>query len=262
MTTPTASAISKSFYALIAGVGPGTGHAVALRFARAYPVVLLARKPESYEAIVADIRRRGGEALGVSADTSDAASLRSAMEFVRREFFAGKGEDGRGLGLAAAVYNVGAGFGVKPFLETTVDDIDASLASNARGLYNFAQATVPSLLESVPTSPHPPSLIITGATASVRGSARFGVFAAGKFAARALGQSLAREFGPQGVHVAHVVVDGVIDTPGTKGYAANDGKEDGKIRPDAIAESYWHLHTQHRSSFTHELDLRPFVEKF
>ncbi|KAK4122702.1 NAD(P)-binding protein [Parathielavia appendiculata] len=264
MTTPTASTISKSFYALIAGVGPGTGRAVALRFARAYPVVLLARKPESYEGIVAEIRRQGGEAVGVSADTSDAASVQSALEVVRREF-AGKsdnGEGGKGLGLAVAVYNVGAGFGVKPFLETTVEELDASLAANARGLYNFAQATLPSLLESVPTSPHSPSLIISGATASVRGSARFGLFAAGKFAVRALGQSLAREFGPQGVHVAHVVLDGVIDIPRTKGYTVNEGKEDGKISADAIAESYWHLHTQHRSSFTHELDLRPYVEKF
>lgn len=110
-----------------------------------------------------------------------------------------------------------------------------SHSQHSRGLFNFAQATLPSLLEAVPTSPHPPSLIITGATASVRGSARFGTFAAGKFAVRALGQSLAREFGPQGVHVAHVIVDGVIDIPRTKGRNVNDGKEDGKISPDAVS---------------------------
>lgn len=139
-----------------------------------------------------------------------------------------------------------------------MEDLDRSLSSNAyvlpyllpqphspialttnpwvsRGLFNFAQGTLPSLLEAVPTSPHPPSLIITGATASVRGSARFGTFAAGKFAVRALGQSLAREFGPQGVHVAHVVVDGVIDIPRTRGFEVNKGKEDGKINPDAVS---------------------------
>jgi NAD(P)-dependent dehydrogenase (short-subunit alcohol dehydrogenase family) len=97
MSTPTATAASKSFYAVIAGVGPGTGRSLALRFARAYPVVLLARKPESYEAIVSEIRQQGGEALGISADTADAASVKSAFERVKQEF------GGRGLGLAAAV---------------------------------------------------------------------------------------------------------------------------------------------------------------
>ena len=87
----------------------------------------------------------------------------------------------------------------------------------------------------MPASPHPPSLIITGATASVRGSARFGTFAAGKFAVRGLAQSLAREFGPRGVHVAHVIIDGVIDIPRTKEYKVNEGKEDGKISADAVS---------------------------
>lgn len=106
---------------------------------------------------------------------------------------------------------------------------------HSRGLFNFAQSTLPALLDAVPTAPHPPSLIITGATASVRGSARFATFAAGKFAVRALAQSLAREFGPKGVHVAHVVVDGVIDIPRTEGWTVNDGVEDGKISADAVS---------------------------
>ncbi|KAK3898398.1 hypothetical protein C8A05DRAFT_19012 [Staphylotrichum tortipilum] len=249
-TTP----VSKTLYALIAGVGAGTGRSVALRFAQAYPVVLLARKPESYASIVSEIRAAGGEALGVAADTSDAASVAAAFEIVKREL--------PGKTLAAAVFNVAGGFAIKPFLDVAVSDLDDSLAGNARGLFNFAQATLPSLLESVPTSPHPPSLIVTGATASVRGSARFGTFAAGKFAVRGLTQSLAREFGPQGVHVAHVIVDGVIDIPRTAAYTVNEGKPDGKISPDAIAENYWNLHTQHRSAFTQELDLRPYLEKF
>jgi len=106
------------------------------------------------------------------------------------------------------------------------------------GLFNFAQSVLPGLLSSVDASPpHPPTLIITGATASVRGSATFGPFAAGKFAVRALSQSLAREFGPQGVHVAHTVIDGVIDIPRTKAWNPNDGKPDGKIDPDAVC--FW-----------------------
>lgn len=133
---------------------------------------------------------------------------------------------------------------------------------NSLGLFNFGQKTIPLLLAAVPDSPHPPSLIVTGATASVRGSARFGDFAAGKFAVRALSQSLAREFGPQGVHVAHTIVDGVIDIPRTKAWEVNGGGPDSKIDPAAIADSYWYLHTQPRSHFTQELDIRPFVEKF
>ncbi|KAK4162229.1 hypothetical protein QBC43DRAFT_322062 [Cladorrhinum sp. PSN259] len=247
--------MASKFYAVIAGVGAGTGRSVALRFAQTYPVVLLARNPSSYTDIVSEIKSSGGQAIGISTDTSDPASVASAFEQIKKEF--------PEKNLAAAVYNVGAGYAIKPFLELQPSDLSASLTHNVGGLFNFAQATLPSLLASLNASPpHPPTLIITGATASVRGSARFGTFAAAKFAVRALGQSLAREFGPQGVHVAHVIVDGIIDIPRMKGYTANDGKEDGKISPDAIADSYWHLHTQHRSSFTHELDLRPYVEKF
>ncbi|KAK4458816.1 hypothetical protein QBC42DRAFT_185031 [Cladorrhinum samala] len=247
--------MASKFYAIIAGVGAGTGRSVALRFAQSYPVVLLARNPSNYTDIVTEIKSSGGHAIGISADTSDLASVSAAFEKIKKEL--------PEKNLAAAIYNVGGTFTVKPFLEQSTSDLSSSLGSNAHGLFNFAQATLPSLLASVQQSPpHPPTLIITGATASIRGSARFSSFAAGKFAVRGLGQSLAREFGPQGVHVAHVIVDGVIDIPRTRGYTANDGKEDGKISPEAIADSYWHLHTQHRSSFTQELDLRPYVEKF
>lgn len=107
----------------------------------------------------------------------------------------------------------------------------------SHGLFNFAKSVVPLLLESVDDSPHPPTLIITGATASLRGSIRFGDMAAGKFAVRALGQSLAREFAPQGIHVAHTIVDGVIDIPRTKHYEVNGGKPDGKIDPDAASRT-------------------------
>jgi len=104
----------------------------------------------------------------------------------------------------------------------------------SKGFFLFAQAVLPGLLESVPSSPHPPSLIITGATASLRGSANMSSFASGKFALRATGQSLAREFGPKGVHVAHAIIDGVIDIPRTKDWPVNGGVEDGKISSEAV----------------------------
>ncbi|OTB03395.1 hypothetical protein M426DRAFT_321765 [Hypoxylon sp. CI-4A] len=246
--------MSSKLFAVVAGAGPGTGRATAIRFSKSYPVVLLTRTAESYQDTVAEINKSGGKAIGISADTSDVKSLDSAFEAIAKEL--------PGFKLAAAIYNVGAGFQRKPFLELTVDDFDAAVGGNARGLFNFAQKTLPLLLESVNEAEHPPTLIITGATASVRGSYLFSTMAASMFARRALGQSLAREFGPKGVHVAHAIVDGVIDIPRTSHYNVNGGVEDSKIRADAIAESYWNLHTQHRSAFTQEIDIRPFVEKW
>ena len=109
------------------------------------------------------------------------------------------------------------------------------------------------------------SLLFTGATASLRGGAKFAAFASAKAGLRSLAQSLAREFGPQGVHVAHVVIDGGIDGERLRAAApqrAIDAGADGLLRPDAIADVYWHLHTQHRSAWTQELDLRPYKETF
>ena len=105
-------------------------------------------------------------------------------------------------------------------------------SSYSKGSFNFSQATLPLLLAARDSSPHPPSLIFTGATASVKGSARFAAFATMKFALRAMAQSLAREFGPQGVHVAHAVIDGVIDIPRTKEWDLGEG---GKIDPNAVS---------------------------
>jgi len=247
-----ASTIGK-FYAIVAGVGSGTGRSLAIKFSSSYSVVLIARKPENYESVVAEIRKAGGQAIGISVDVADSQAVAAAFETIKKEY--GNAQ------LAAAVYNVGGGFFRKPFLELSQKEYAAGFESNGLGFFNFAQATLPLLLAAVSTSPNSPSLLITGATASLRGSAFCSSFASGKFALRATGQSLAREFGPQGVHVAHAIIDGVIDTPWSKS-VVNGGKEDGKIDPNAIADSFWHLHTQPRSSWTQELDLRPFIEKF
>ncbi|KAH7040131.1 uncharacterized protein B0I36DRAFT_6116 [Microdochium trichocladiopsis] len=246
--------MSSKLFAVVAGAGPGTGRATALRFAKAYPVVLLTRKPESFQDTVAEINSAGGKALGIAADAADPKSLKAAFDKIKSEL--------PGYKLAAAVFNVSAGYGPKPFLDLSVEDFDGSVQGNARGFFVFAQATIPLLLDAVSTSEHPPTLIATGATASIRGSATFATMASGMFARRALSQSLAREFGPKGVHVAHAIIDGIIDIPRTAGRTVNGGVEDSKISAHAIADSYWHLHTQPRSAFTQELDLRPFVEKF
>jgi NAD(P)-dependent dehydrogenase (short-subunit alcohol dehydrogenase family) len=139
----------------------------------------------------------------------------------------------------------------KPFLELSLEDYEAGYEANGfvayfndnevarltdcrKGFFLFAKAVLPLLLDAVDTSPHPPSLIITGATASLRGSATMSSFASGKFALRATGQSLAREFGPKGVHVAHAIIDGVIDIPRTKEWLKDAGP-DAKIDSDAVS---------------------------
>lgn len=111
------------FFAIVAGVGAGTGRSVALKFAQSYPVVLLARKPESYSAVVDEIRRAGGHAIGISADAADRRSVDSAFETIAKELAGAK--------LAAAVFNVGAGMSRKGFLEQTPEDMEASLRGNA-----------------------------------------------------------------------------------------------------------------------------------
>lgn len=116
-------------------------------------------------------------------------------------------------------------------------------------------------VKAAPLPEHSPSLIFTGATASLKGGPASSAFAAGKFSVRALSQSLAREFSPRGIHVAHVIIDGIIDIPRTKDWKVSD-EPDSKISTEAIAENYWQLHTQNRSCWTQELDLRPWVEKF
>ncbi|KAL4780341.1 hypothetical protein BJX76DRAFT_338240 [Aspergillus varians] len=239
--------------AIIAGVGPGTGASIARKFAQTYSVVVLARTATNYDGVVNEINSSGGQALGISTDVSDSSSVQSAFEKISAQY--------KDTPLAAAVFNSGGGFVRKPFLELTEEEFALGFKSQGLGAFNFAKSTLPLLQKATALNPqHPPTLIFTGATASVKGSANFAAFATGKFALRALAQSLAREFGPKGVHVSHVIIDGVIDIPRTKAWA--NEHEDGKLDPGAIADAYWHLHTQPRTTFGFELDLRPYVEKW
>ncbi|QDS76713.1 hypothetical protein FKW77_000940 [Venturia effusa] len=247
--------MASNLYAIIAGVGPGTGAALALKFAKKYPVVLLARRPESYLTLVEDIKKDGGEAVGISTDVASEESVKKAFEKIEGVF----GKEGA---CAAAIFNASGRLSRKPFLEQTIDEFSNPYDVNCRGGFLFSQAILPHLLRaSQSTPPLPPSLIFTGATASLKASATFSSFAVGKFATRALAQSLAREFGPKGVHVAHVIIDGVIDLESSKEYLKDSGP-DAKIDPQAIADTYWYLHTQPRSAFTFEMEVRPFIEKW
>ncbi len=232
--------------AAVLGVGPGLGAAIAGRFAReGYAVGLMARKEESVSAAREEIEGAGGRALAVSADATDASSVARAFDEVRGSL--GDPE--------ILVYNAGA-FRMGGILEVPPEDFDRCWKANCAGAFYAAQQVLPAMLER-----DSGTVILTGATASMRGSARFSALAVGKFGLRALAQSMAREFGPKGIHVAHAIIDGQINTPRVREMSP-DREEHTMLSPDAIAEAYWQLHSQDPTAWTLELDLRPSVESF
>ena len=232
--------------AAILGVGPGLGAAVARRFAReGFAVALMARREQSVAGVQEEIEGAGGRALPVSADATDPASVAAAFDEVRSNLGAPE----------IFVYNAGA-FQMGGILDLSPEKFDECFKANCAGAFYAAQQVLPAMVEA-----ERGTILLTGATAALRGGARFSALAVGKFGLRALAQSMAREFGPQGIHVAHVVVDGQIDTPRVR--EMSPGREDHTmLSPDAIAETYWQLHSQDRTAWTLELDLRPAVESF
>ena len=232
--------------AAVLGVGPGLGAAVARRFARGgFAVALMARREESVAGVREEIESGDGTALAIPTDATDPASVAAAFDRVRSEL--GDPE--------VFVYNAGA-FQMGGILEVSPEKFDECFKANCAGAFYAAQQVLPPMVEAGRGT-----VLLTGATAALRGGARFSALAVGKFGLRALAQSMAREFGPQGIHVAHVVVDGQIDTPRVR--EMSPGREDHTmLSPDAIAEAYWQLHSQHATAWTLELDLRPSVERF
>ena len=243
---------SKAF-AIVAGVGPGTGAAVARRFSKAYPVVLLARNPDNYNSLVDEINKSGGKAIGISTDVSSEKSMDDAMAKVKQEF--------EGASCAAAVFNASGRFVRKGLLDMTVEEFTAGHEVSVKGAFIFSQHTLPLLLQAVETNKYPPTLIFTGATASIKANALMSGFASAKFAMRALSTSIAKEFAPKGIHVAHAIIYGVIDIPRTKEWL-KDQPAEAKIGAEDIAETYWNLHTQSKRCFTNEIDIRPMMEKW
>jgi NAD(P)-dependent dehydrogenase (short-subunit alcohol dehydrogenase family) len=141
-------------------------------------------------------------------------------------------------------------------MDVSPEDFESCWRANCMGGFLTARAVVPSMLAAKRGT-----VIFTGATASLRGSARFSALAVGKFGLRALAQSMARELGPQGIHVAHAIIDGQIDTPRAREmFPGRDVST--YLAPAAIAEAYWQLHLQDPTVWTQELDLRPSGEKF
>jgi NAD(P)-dependent dehydrogenase (short-subunit alcohol dehydrogenase family) len=237
--------------AWVVGVGAsaGLGAAVARRFAKAGLVVALTgRNADRIRAVTAEIVDAGGRAHALPGDASSADEVERLAVGVQA------------LGpLRAAIFNAANMVRGTP-LELTPAEFESAWRISAYAGFLFARATLPPLLAAGGGS-----LLFTGATASLRGRGPFVAFAAAKAALRSVAQSVAREYGPQGVHVAHVVIDGGIDGERLRTHSPQRTAEagaNGLLHPDAIAETYWQLHQQHRSAWTHELDLRPYKEAF
>jgi NAD(P)-dependent dehydrogenase (short-subunit alcohol dehydrogenase family) len=232
-----------------AGASAGLGAALARRFAQeGLLTVLTARSPERLRALSAEIAAAGAQAHALAGDVSSAAdAARLATEIAR-------------LGtLRAAIFNAGNMVRGTP-LELTPEQFEATWRGSTYAGFLFARAALPRLLAAGGGS-----LLFTGASASVRGRGPFVAFAAAKAGLRSLAQSCAREYGPQGVHVAHIVIDGGIDGERLRASAPQHAAAvaaDSLLRPEAIAETYWQLHRQPRNAWTHELDLRPYRETF
>jgi NAD(P)-dependent dehydrogenase (short-subunit alcohol dehydrogenase family) len=232
--------------AVVIGAGPGLGAAVARRFAReGFAVGVVARGEQTLAPIVDGIAATGGTARQFVADTTDAASVATLFAAVRTAFGAPD----------VLVYNASA-FQMGGILELSPEDFTRCWNVGCLGAFLCAREVLPAMLERGRGT-----VLFTGATASLRGSARFSALAVGKFGLRALAQSMARELGPRGVHVAHVVIDGQIASDRAR--AMSPGRaESSMLAPDAIADTYWHLHAQPATAWTHELELRPATEKF
>ena len=238
--------------ALVIGAGDATGGAIARRFAREGLQAVVTRRVrnlEQLEKLAESIRAEGGRAHAFGVDAREEDEMVALVERIEAEI----GE------IEVAVYNVGGNVRFS-ILETTARVYYKVWQMCSFGGFLMGREVAKPMLERGRGT-----ILFTGATASVRGGEGYAAFAGGKAALRALAQSMARELGPKGIHVAHVVIDGAIDTAWIEAnfperHALRD--QDGILKPDDIAESYWQLHLQPRSAWTHELDLRPWLEPF
>ncbi len=240
----------KGNVALVAGVGDGLGGAVARRFARGgYHTVLVARSAERLARIAADIEAGGGRGIAYVADLREESAVGKLFDDVEAQIGP----------IGVAVFNTGANYRV------SILDTPADMFEKVWRLGCYAGFLVGREAARHMAPRGHGTIIFTGATASVRGSAQFAAFAAAKGALRQVAQSMARELGAQGIHVASVIVDGMIDSQRVRERFPErvaQLPEDGMLKPADIAEVYWQIAQQPRSAWTFETDLRPWAEKF
>lgn len=232
--------------AVVVGVGPGLGAALVRRFAEGgMNVAIAARHRDQLQDLVQEASQLGGNARAYECDATDADAVTNLFSQVQTDFGT----------LDLVVYNAGA-YAPGSILEIDWQDLERCWRVGCLGGFLVGQAAARLMVARGSGT-----ILFTGATASLRGSARFANLAVGKFGLRAIAQCMARELAPQGVHVAHIIIDGQIASEHYQQLAA-EREPDALLAPAAIAESYYHLHLQHRSAWTHELDLRPWVENF
>ncbi|MEI6417572.1 MAG: SDR family NAD(P)-dependent oxidoreductase [Sphingomonadales bacterium] len=246
----TAIAENQPGAAIIIGAGDATGGAAAAAFARTGLVAVPVRRTaDALAPLATRIAAEGGRCLPIGADARDEEAMQALFEQVERDIGP----------IEVLVFNIGANSPMG-ILDETVRRYRKIWEMCALAGFITAREAARRM---VPRGRG--SIIFTGATASLRGSAGFAGFSGGKFALRSLAQAMARELGPQGVHVAHVIIDGAIDTEFIRSnfpqrYALKD--QAGILDPEAIAAEYVRLHQQPRSAWTHELDLRPWLERW
>jgi len=233
---------------LVVGAGDATGGAIARRFAReGYVACVTRRHVDKLAALVAAIEAEGGSAHAFGSDARKEEEVVALFAQIEKEI----------APVEVAVFNIGANVRF-PITETTARVYYKVWEMGCFGGFLVGREAAKAMLPRGRGS-----IFFTGATASLRGREGFAAFAGAKHALRALAQSMARELGPKGIHVAQIIVDGAIDTGFIREnfperYALKD--RDGIVDPEAIAESYWQLHRQPRNAWTHELDLRPWIE--
>jgi NAD(P)-dependent dehydrogenase (short-subunit alcohol dehydrogenase family) len=230
---------------VVVGVGEGLGAALARRFATGYKVALIARSGAVIGKVGDEITDAGGVALPIQSDATVESQIASADEQINRE-----------LGPVEILIFNGGRRPMGRLMETTPEVFEQTWRLHAFGAFLWARQVVPQM----PTRGSG-TILITGATAGVRPWPTSAAFAPAKFAVRGLGQVMARDLHPQGIHVAYVNVDGGIDMPLLRKLRP-DAKADDMLKPSAVADSFWYLAHQDRSAWSHELDVRPFKEKF
>jgi len=236
--------------ALVIGAGDALGGAIARRFAReGYVAVGVRRQQDKLTALVETIEADGGKAFGFGCDARKEEEVIALFDRIETDIGP----------IEVCVFNIGAN------VRFSISDTTARVYFKVWEMACFAGFLAGREAARRMEPRGRGTILFTGATASVRGREGFSAFSGAKHALRALAQSMARELGPKGIHVAHTLIDGPIDTQWIaenfpESYARK--AHDGILNPDHIADNYWHLHTQPRDSWTHELDLRPWSESW
>ncbi|WP_047527315.1 SDR family oxidoreductase [Pseudomonas sp. 11/12A] len=235
---------------LVVGAGDATGGAIAKRFAQeGFIACVTRRSAEKLQPLVDSIKANGDEAHGFACDARKEDDVIALVEQIESEIGP----------IEAFVFNIGANVPCSILEETARKYFKIWEMACFSGFLNAREVAKRMAKRERGT------ILFTGATAGMRGAAGFAAFAGAKHGIRALAQSMARELGPMNIHVAHIIVDGAIDTDFIRDnfpekYATKD--QDGILNPDHIAENYWYLHSQPRDAWTFELDLRPWNERW